>query len=65
MFRKTFITYAGNQGIPTIGMTGHKPEHMTQVQWKSYCMSQAALKLVQTDLERVTFPIVIPNRSTF
>jgi integrase len=65
VFRKTFITYAGNQSIPTFGMTGHKPEHMTQVQWKSYCMSQAALKLVQTDLERVTFPIVIPNRSTF
>ncbi|HAX21613.1 MAG TPA: hypothetical protein DCY64_15205 [Hydrogenophaga sp.] len=65
VFRKTFITYAGNQGIPTFGMTGHKPEHMTQVQWKSYRMSPAALKLVQTDLERVTFPIVISNRSTF
>lgn len=62
VFRKTFITYAGNKGIPTFGMTGHKPEHMTQVQWKSYRMSPAALALVQTDLERVRFPVNIPTR---
>lgn len=62
VFRKTFITYAGNQGIPTFGMTGHKPDHMTQVQWKNYRMSDAALVLVQTDLERVRFPVDIPMR---
>lgn len=62
VFRKTFITHAGNQGIPTFGMTGHKPEHMTAVQWSRYRMSPAALELIQSDLERVRFPVDIPKR---
>lgn len=63
VFRKTFITHAGNQGIPTFGMTGHKPDHMTAIQWKHYRSSPAALKLVAADLERVVFPLSIPQRA--
>lgn len=63
VFRKTLITHAGNQGIPTFGMTGHKPEHMTAIQWKHYRSSPAALKLIAADLERVVFPVSIPRRA--
>lgn len=63
VFRKTIITHAGNQGIPTFGLTGHKPDHMTAVQWQSYRTSPPGLELVRADLERVRFPVTIPGRA--
>ena len=62
VFRKTIITHAGNQGIPTFGLTGHKPEHMTEIQWRHYRTSPAGLDVVSADLERVVFPVTIPQR---
>lgn len=62
VFRKTLITYAGNRGIPTWGLTGHKPEHMTAMQWSSYHASPQGLGQVMADLERITYPVCIPQR---
>lgn len=62
VFRKTLITYAGNRGIPTWGLTGHKPEHLTLLQWQSYHSSPAGLELVKADLERIAYPLSIPQR---
>ena len=63
VFRKTFITFAGNQGIPTFGITGHKPDHMTDMQWERYRMSPQSLEQMTTDLGRIDYGLVIPRRS--
>lgn len=62
VFRKTIITYAGNRGIPTWGLTGHRPDHMTAMQWSSYHASPQGLGQVMADLERITYPVSIPQR---
>lgn len=62
VFRKTFITFAGNQGIPTFGITGHKPDHMTDIQWERYRMSPQSLEQMTVDLGRIDYGLVIPLR---
>ncbi len=62
VMRKTFITYAGNRGIPTFGMTGQKPDHMTTIQWRHYRTDPAGLEFIAADLARVVFPLSISLR---